>query len=76
MELFTWLLEVSEDGAENYDGARVVWTTKLDPHQEEGDIEVHREGRKSVTRFEIQKDDIQAVVPISKVSRVYESLKG
>ncbi|KAL1489325.1 hypothetical protein ABEB36_014243 [Hypothenemus hampei] len=69
IELFTWLLEVSEDGAEIYDGARIVWTARFEPHQDEGlDLEVHRggEGRKSTTRFEIQKDDIQAVVPISK----------
>ncbi|XP_066247683.1 transmembrane protein 132E [Euwallacea similis] len=67
MELFTWLLEVAEDGAEIYDGARVVWTARFEPHLEEGEIEIHRgEGRKSTTRFEVQKDDIQAVVPISK----------
>ncbi|KAF2903265.1 hypothetical protein ILUMI_02914, partial [Ignelater luminosus] len=68
VELFTWLIEVSEDAAELYEGARVVWSMKLEPHQDEGDpSESHRnEGRKSTTRLDVQKDDIQAVVPISK----------
>ncbi|KAJ8975395.1 hypothetical protein NQ317_008610 [Molorchus minor] len=68
MELFTWLIEITEDATEVYDGARIVWSARFEPHQEEIDIaEVHKvEGRKSTSRFEIQKDDIQAVVPISK----------
>nr|XP_008197339.1 PREDICTED: transmembrane protein 132B isoform X2 [Tribolium castaneum] len=67
-ELFTWLIEVGEDDSEPYEGARIVWTAKFEPHQDEADNgEVHRtEGRKSTTRFDVQKDDIQAVVPISK----------
>lgn len=76
MELFTWLLEVTEDGADIYDGARIVWTARFEPHQEEADLEIHRgEGRKSTTRFEIQKDDIQAVVPISKVRICFMFIK-
>lgn len=71
--MFTWLIEVSEDAAELYEGARVVWSMKLEPHQEEGDpSESHRnEGRKSTTRLDVQKDDIQAVVPISKVGQSF-----
>lgn len=70
IELFTWLIEVTEDAAELYEGARVVWSVKLEPHQDDGESpESHRvEGRKSTTRLDVQKDDIQAVVPISKVS--------
>ncbi|KAK4874990.1 hypothetical protein RN001_011412 [Aquatica leii] len=68
VELFTWLIEVTEDAAELYEGARVVWSMKLEPHQEEGESpESHRsDGRKSTSRLDVQKDDIQAVVPISK----------
>jgi hypothetical protein len=69
IELFTWLIEVGEDDSEPYEGARIVWSAKFEPHQDETDNgEIHRtEGRKSTTRFDVQKDDIQAVVPISKV---------
>ncbi|XP_044755298.1 transmembrane protein 132E [Coccinella septempunctata] len=68
LELFTWLVEVSEDATELYEGTRIVWTARYEPHQDEQDgVESHRtEGKKSTTRFEVQKDDIQAVVPISK----------
>lgn len=70
MELFTWLLEVTED--EIYEGARIVWTARFEPAQAEEQLfhasAQRSEGRKFTTRFEIQKDDIQAVVPISKVS--------
>ncbi|XP_060527695.1 transmembrane protein 132C isoform X1 [Cylas formicarius] len=67
VELFTWLLEITEDATESYDGARIVWNVRYEPHQGDTELEIHRsEGRKSSTRFEIQKDDIQAVVPISK----------
>ncbi|XP_074036217.1 transmembrane protein 132C dtn isoform X2 [Leptinotarsa decemlineata] len=68
MELFTWLIEITEDATENYDGCRIVWSARYEPHQDDSDnMEMHRtEGRKSTSRFEIQKDDIQAVVPISK----------
>lgn len=69
IELFSWLLEITEDDTESYEGARVVWSIKFEPHTEETE-EVHRtEGRKSTIRFDVQKDDIQAVVPISKVCK-------
>lgn len=61
IELFTWLAEISEDAAE-YDGAKIVWSVKFEPHQED------TEGRKNFTKLDVEKDDIQAVVPISKVS--------
>ncbi|XP_076253606.1 transmembrane protein 132C dtn isoform X1 [Rhynchophorus ferrugineus] len=67
MELFTWLLEITEDATDSYEGAKIVWTARFEPHQDDIEIESHRsEGRKSTVRFEIHKDDIQAVVPISK----------
>lgn len=68
MELFTWLIEISEDAIENYDKSKIVWSARYEPYREqESDDEVLREGRRLISRFEIQKDDIQAVVPISKV---------
>lgn len=71
MELFSWLIEISEDATELHEGTRIVWSARFEPHQDQdqdrADIEMHRsEGKKSTTRFEVQKDDIQAVVPISK----------
>ncbi|KAK9878658.1 hypothetical protein WA026_023108 [Henosepilachna vigintioctopunctata] len=68
LELFTWLVEVSEDATELYEGTRIVWTARYEPHQDDQDGSgTHRtDGKKATTRFEVQKDDIQAVVPISK----------
>ncbi|CAG9860128.1 unnamed protein product [Phyllotreta striolata] len=67
MELFTWLIEIAEDAVENYDKSKIVWTARYEPHHElEPEDDVLKEGRKLISRFEIQKDDIQAVVPISK----------
>ncbi|XP_028135128.1 transmembrane protein 132E [Diabrotica virgifera virgifera] len=67
MELFTWLIEISEDATENYDGSKVVWSARFEPHlEQETESEIRKESRKLISRFEIQKDDIQAVVPISK----------
>ncbi|XP_050310274.1 transmembrane protein 132E [Anthonomus grandis grandis] len=64
-ELFTCLLEVAEE--EIIDAARIVWNARFEPHPDDSDQDTHREeGRKSITKFDIQKDDIQAVVPISK----------
>ncbi|XP_057654487.1 transmembrane protein 132E isoform X1 [Diorhabda carinulata] len=67
IELFSWLIEISEDATENYDGSKIVWSARYEPHQDQ-DIEGdnRKDIRKLITRFEIQKDDIQAVVPISK----------
>lgn len=74
LELFSWLIEMTEDAAEIYDGSRIVWGTRFEPHAPEPlRTDSHRnhhnpENRKPTTRLEVQKDDIQAVVPISKVS--------
>ena len=69
-ELFTWLVEVTEDPPEPHDDVRVVWSVRYEPPQDEASATSYdhkSEGRKSTTKLEIQKDDIQAVVPISKV---------
>lgn len=79
VEVFSWLLEVANDTKEHWDGARIVWTVSyvhdgpktkdisaeaLHPHEE------HR--KKLVAKLEIQKDDIQSVLPISKVGFVLD----
>lgn len=72
LELFTWLVEISEEPEEE---ARIVWSARYEPHSEEpasqhngANVEHRQGGTKTTTKWDIQKDDIQAVVPISKVS--------
>nr|XP_022906136.1 transmembrane protein 132E [Onthophagus taurus] len=66
-ELFTWLVEISEDAPEPYDDAKVVWTAKFEPPSDVEAAGEHKtDGRKTTMKLDIQKDDIQAVVPISK----------
>lgn len=68
----------------NWDGGRIVWSVRyafdngsqlngmdqqrLQQRQMQHHHHHHAERRKLQVRFEIQKDDIQAVLPISKVS--------
>lgn len=79
MEVFSWLLEVSNDTKEYWDGGRVIWSVsyvhdgpkmKLDLSTESSQTSstgLQEEGRKKiVAKLEIQKDDIQAVLPIAK----------
>lgn len=81
VEVFSWLLEVANDTKEHWDGGRIVWSvsyvsdgpklamkedgsvTEVRNHQPE---EIMR--KKLIAKLDIQKDDIQAVLPISKVS--------
>lgn len=81
--MFAWLVEVVEDSAELWDEGRLVWSVRYvlegadRPRQHHSSLSQrdssHRttkeeDTRKKITaRFEIQKDDIQAVLPISKV---------
>lgn len=74
VEVFSWLFEVANDTKEHWDGARVVWSVSYDsnvPKTKDISSEVilpHDEHRKKlVAKLEIQKDDIQSVLPISKV---------
>lgn len=69
MEIFTWLLEITEEAAEPYEDAKIAWSARFEPQEdtENGDNQ-RTESKKATTRLDIQKDDIQAVVPISKVS--------
>lgn len=73
--MFSWLLEVVEDSAELWDEGRIVWSVRYvlegqerRAHHLHKDQAAVRDERKKITaRLEIQKDDIQAVLPISKV---------
>ncbi|GAB0099729.1 TMEM132 domain-containing protein [Sergentomyia squamirostris] len=75
VEVFSWLLEVANDTKEHWDGGRIVWSVNYvhdGPKMRDSSIEnlgtVPGEElrRKLVAKLEIQKDDIQAVLPISK----------
>lgn len=75
MEVFSWLLEVANDTKDHHDGGRIVWSVsyvhdgpKVKELSAEASGAPHEEGRKKiVAKLEIQKDDIQAVLPIAKV---------
>ncbi|XP_021693805.1 transmembrane protein 132B isoform X1 [Aedes aegypti] len=74
MEVFSWLLEVANDTKDHHDGGRIVWSVsyvhdgpKVKELSAEASGAPHEEGRKKiVAKLEIQKDDIQAVLPIAK----------
>lgn len=77
-EVLTWLVEVGAEGegdAEGSEGesgrgtARLNWSAKLSasPVPTTSSEEPPHEHR-VITRLDIEKDDIQAVLPISKVS--------
>lgn len=74
VEVFSWLLEVANDTKEHWDGGKIVWSVSYvhdGPKLKDLSIESangQEETRKKlVAKLEIQKDDIQAVLPISKV---------
>lgn len=75
IEVFTWLLEVANDTKEHWDGGRIVWSVSYvhdgpkikDMPLENTNGTPEETRRKLVAKLEIQKDDIQAVLPISKV---------
>ncbi|XP_058811581.1 transmembrane protein 132E [Topomyia yanbarensis] len=74
VEVFSWLLEVANDTKDHWDGGRIVWSVsyvhdgpKIKELSAEASSAPHEEGRKKiVAKLEIQKDDIQAVLPIAK----------
>lgn len=82
VEVFSWLLEVANDTKEHWDGARIVWSVSYvhdGPKVKDLSVEAiqpHEEHRKKlVAKLEIQKDDIQSVLPISKVCIIHTLCK-
>ncbi|XP_037049229.1 transmembrane protein 132E isoform X1 [Bradysia coprophila] len=73
VEVFSWLLEVANDTKEHWDGGKIVWSVSYvhdGPKMKDLSIESangpEETRKKLVAKLEIQKDDIQAVLPISK----------
>ena len=78
-EVFNWILEAAEEAGDDWDGGRVVWILRyvIQPSADEKDASWLKtdpfsnfsdERHKLTTRLEVQKDDIQAVLPIAKVN--------
>jgi transmembrane protein 132 len=75
-------LEVANDTKEHWDGARIVWSVSYvhdGPKAKElssgESMQPHEESRKKlIAKLEIQKDDIQSVLPISKVRIISQSI--
>ncbi|XP_052863901.1 transmembrane protein 132D [Anopheles cruzii] len=78
LEVFSWMLEVANDTKEHLDGGRIIWSVSYvhdGPKIKDLSAEsiattstaAHEEGKKKiVAKLDIQKDDIQAVLPIAK----------
>ncbi|XP_037919776.1 transmembrane protein 132E isoform X2 [Hermetia illucens] len=74
VEVFSWLLEVANDTKENWDGGKIIWSVsyvfdapKLKDSSPETTGSTPEETRKKIiAKLEINKDDIQAVLPIAK----------
>lgn len=67
-------MEVANDTRENWDGGKIVWSVsyvydgpKLRDSPESTNPTPEEGRRKLIAKLEINKDDIQAVLPISKV---------
>lgn len=68
-------MEVANDTRENWDGGKIVWSVsyvydgpKLKDSPESTGPTPEETRRKLIAKLEINKDDIQAVLPISKVN--------
>lgn len=69
----SWLVEVVEDSADLWDEGRLVWSVRyVQEGRSHSRNQAENQRKKITTRIEVQKDDIQAVLPISKVNKVIE----
>lgn len=73
-EIFSWLLEVANDTKEHHDSGRIIWSVsyvhdgpKLRDMPAEDGTDQNEHRKRLIAKVEIQKDDIQAVLPIAKV---------
>ncbi|XP_073835557.1 transmembrane protein 132C dtn [Musca autumnalis] len=68
-EIFTWLLEVADDTKELIDGGKIVWSvTYIFDNPRESSLEIIPDDNKKriIAKLEVNKDDIQAVLPMAK----------
>ncbi|XP_058978950.1 transmembrane protein 132B isoform X1 [Musca domestica] len=68
-EIFTWLLEVADDTKDLVDGGKIVWSvTYIYDNPRESSLEIAPDDNKKriIAKLEVNKDDIQAVLPMAK----------
>ena len=78
-ELFNWLYAIDEAESEAWEAGLLVWHLKyqhLEQDMMDSDIENNNNNNNNLTRtsrlrhrLQIKKDDVQIVLPISKVQR-------
>lgn len=72
-EVFSWLFEIADDAKELGDGGKIVWSVMyLYDNSKLKDAPIDNAGlddnkRRLIAKLEINKDDIQAVLPMAKV---------
>ncbi|XP_030381669.1 transmembrane protein 132E [Scaptodrosophila lebanonensis] len=74
-EVFSWLLEVAEDTNDIVDGGKIVWsvTQVYDAPKDKDSAELIATDdtkKRLIAKLEINKDDIQAVLPMAKIWEV------
>lgn len=70
-EIFTWLLEVADDTKDLIEGGKIVWSVTYiydAPKDALVDFTPEDNKKRVITKLEVNKDDIQAVLPMAKVS--------
>ena len=69
-EIFTWLLEVADDTKDLTEGVKIVWSV-IYTYDNLKDVSIelpHEDNKKRIiAKLEVNKDDIQAVLPMAKV---------
>lgn len=74
-EVFSWLLEVADDSNDILDGGKIVWsvTHVYDTPKDKDSTELIAPDdtkKRLIAKLEINKDDIQAVLPMAKIWEV------
>ncbi|KAH8235439.1 hypothetical protein KR032_000201, partial [Drosophila birchii] len=74
-EVFSWLLEVAEDTNDIVDGGKIVWSVThvydTPKDKDSGELVTTDDTKKRlIAKLEINKDDIQAVLPMAKIWEV------
>lgn len=79
LEVFSWLVQVDNVTKENRDNGKIIWSINYVPEGRRSQnfstemmTNMQPDGKKQkiIARFQIMKDDIQAILPIAKVYNV------
>ncbi|XP_065366340.1 transmembrane protein 132B [Calliphora vicina] len=68
-EVFTWLLEVADDTKDLIEGGKIVWSVTYiydNPKDSLADLSPEDNKKRIIAKLEVNKDDIQAVLPMAK----------